>query len=144
MTRALEVDSHHTATTWGMMLARLACMTRAYRALVGPLVTRSMTPIRSGRRGGPQGKRPTIIHNGDAARKPGSAHAGRLRRELALRRRPACGFGDLPTAAHRGLSEPPPGGAARYGTQPRERGRGRARADEAYGCRGTCVALVSL
>src|SRR5437660_4814477 len=30
-----------------MMLARFAFMTRAYRARVGPLVTRSMTPIRS-------------------------------------------------------------------------------------------------
>src|SRR4030095_8625678 len=29
------------------MLARLAYMTRAYNARVGPLVTRSMTPIRS-------------------------------------------------------------------------------------------------
>src|SRR6266446_2059914 len=33
--------------TCGMMLARLACMTRAYKARVGPLETRSMIPIRS-------------------------------------------------------------------------------------------------
>src|SRR5881392_4005653 len=30
-----------------MMLARLACITRAYNARVGPLVTRSTTPMRS-------------------------------------------------------------------------------------------------
>src|SRR5262247_2078302 len=36
------------------MLARLAYMTRAYNARVGPLVTRSMTPIRSLRTTPPQ------------------------------------------------------------------------------------------
>src|ERR1022692_4787282 len=33
--------------TWGMMLARLAFIIRAYKARVGPLETMSMTPIRS-------------------------------------------------------------------------------------------------
>src|SRR6266542_288341 len=36
-----------------MMLARFAFITRAYRARVGPLVTRSMTPIASLRRRAP-------------------------------------------------------------------------------------------
>src|SRR5215468_5723643 len=39
--------SHHTPTTCGMMLARLAFITRAYRARVGPRVTRSRMPILS-------------------------------------------------------------------------------------------------
>src|SRR5256886_5841223 len=39
--------SHHTPTTCGMMLARLACMMRAYSARVGPRVTRSTMPTRS-------------------------------------------------------------------------------------------------
>ena len=37
------------------MLARFAFMTRAYRARVGPLVTRSMTPTRSLRTGACEG-----------------------------------------------------------------------------------------
>src|ERR1035441_3966575 len=38
---------HQTPMTWGMMLARLAFIIRAYKARVGPLETMSMTPIRS-------------------------------------------------------------------------------------------------
>jgi hypothetical protein len=33
--------------TWGMILARLAFIMRAYRARVGPLETMSIIPIRS-------------------------------------------------------------------------------------------------
>src|SRR5213592_4993418 len=109
-----------------MMLARLACMTRAYRALVGPLVTRSMTPIRSGRRGRPPRKK--VHHNSRRG----------FRAQAWVRAR---SFGDLPTAARRGLSELLPDGAPRYGTLPGERCRGRPRADEAYGRRGPRVAL---
>ena len=47
---------HQTPITCGMMLARLAFMTRAYKARVGPLDTISMIPMRSfsmrGSRGG--------------------------------------------------------------------------------------------
>src|SRR5215831_4189634 len=40
-------SSHQTASTWGMMLARLACMSRPYSERVGPRATRSTIAIRS-------------------------------------------------------------------------------------------------
>lgn len=47
-------SSHQTAITWGMMLARLAFMRRAYSVRVGVFATRSITPMRSLRMGPPR------------------------------------------------------------------------------------------
>src|SRR6266566_498297 len=46
-----------------MMLARLGFMTRAYSARVGPLVTRSMTPIRSRRKRAPGEEKAPLFNN---------------------------------------------------------------------------------
>ena len=51
--------SHHTPITWGMILARLAFMSRPYREGLGLFVTRSRTPMRSRRiHGSPEGDTP--------------------------------------------------------------------------------------
>src|SRR5260370_35155037 len=60
-----------------MMLARLAFITRAYRARVGPFVTRSMTPTRNLVRRAPKNRpRKVVRRRPENTARPRSAHFG--------------------------------------------------------------------